>query len=231
MVISGTSKAKSLEEVSKEIGANENVERIAIMGGKFMYIVGFLRNISELQGYSSYVTKTAQLSEPTVGIINVPFITTPESLTTIDYKIIKSLNRDARKTITDVAEDVGISAKTARKRIDRMINNKLITFTTQWVPIYKECFITTYDITLSEGSDINSTIQNLYKKYSQNLVYCLSYSNIPDMITLETWSKSAQESQNILKGLQNEGFKDIFPHIGLSGEFFDCWVDQLLRTK
>ena len=33
------------------------------------------------------------------------------------------------------------------------------------------------------------------------------------------------------KSLQNEEFKDVIPHIGLSGDYYDCWIDQLLRTK
>ena len=85
IVIFGTSKARSLADMSKEIGDHENVERIAIMGGKFVYIVGFLRDISELQDFSNYVSNTAQIIEPTVGILNVRYVTTPESLTTIDY--------------------------------------------------------------------------------------------------------------------------------------------------
>ncbi len=231
IVIFGTSKARSLTEMSKEIGYHENVERIAIMSGKFVYVVGFLRDISELQDFSNYVSNTAQIIEPNVGILNVRYVTTPESLTTIDYKILKTLNRDARKSITDIAEDVGISAKTVRKRLDRMIENKLVTFSTQWAPVYKDCFITLFDINLNEGTDVQSTILYLNKKYSQNLVDCASYSNIPNMIIMETWTTNAQESQMILEKLHTEGFKNIIPHIRLSGEYFDCWIDQLLRTK
>ena len=231
VLISGTSNAKSMDAVSKELGQHESVESVAIGGGKFLIIAGFLRNISELQDYSSYVSRTAQISEPTIGIINVPYMTTPEPITKIDYKILKSLNRDARKTIADVADDVGLSAKTVRKRLDRMIENNLATFTIQWKPLYKESFITIFNLILNEGTDMISTIQHINQKYSQNVVICFSYSNIPNLITLETWSKTAQESQRIQEELQNEGFKDVIPQIALSGNYYDCWVDQLLRTQ
>ena len=186
IVIFGTSKAKSMDAVSKELGQHESVESVAIGGGKFLIIVGFLRDISELQDYSGYVSKTAQISEPTIGIVNVPFMTTPEPLTTIDYKILKSLNKDARKPVTDIADDVGLSAKTVKKRLDRMIENRLATFTIQWKPLYQESFITLFNLILNEGTDIYSTIQHINQKYSQNVVICFSYSNIPNLITLET---------------------------------------------
>ena len=230
VTIFGSSKAKSMDAISKELGQHESVFYIGIAGGKFLYISGFLRDISELQDYSTYVSRTAQISEPIVGIINLPFVTTPEPLTTIDYKILKTLNRDARKPITDVADDVGVSAKTVRKRLDRMIENNLVSFTIE-LTVHKIIFLTVFHIYLNEGTNTNSSIQHIYQKYSKNVVYCLSYSNIPNFLTLHTWAENTQESQRIQEELQKEGFKDVIPHIFLSAKWYECWVDQLLRTK
>ncbi len=229
VLIFGTSNAKSMDEVSKELGQHENIHYVGISGGKYLQVSGILRDISELQEFGSYVTKTAHISEPTIGIVNLPYMTFPEPLTSIDYKILKTLNRDARKPITDIADDVGISAKTVRKRLDRMIENKLATFTIELI-IHKIIYITVFHVYLNEGTDMNSIIQRINEKYSKNLVYCLSYSNIPNFITLHTWALNAQESQRIQEELQNEGFKDIIPRIFLSAKWYECWIDQLLRT-
>ncbi|MFX1388291.1 MAG: AsnC family protein, partial [Promethearchaeota archaeon] len=200
-------------------------------GQKSLYIYAILRDISELQELSIYVSKTAQISKPFVGIVNVPYITTPELLTSIDYKILKTLNKDSRKPITDIADDVGVSAKTVKKRLDRMIKNNLATFSMQWKPLYGVSYLTYFSIRLNEGSNIDSTIRHLYEKYNQNIVNCINYSNVPNIITLEIWARTAHESQEIQEELQTEGFKDIIPYIALNGEYYDCWMDQLLRTK
>ena len=231
IIIFGTSKARSLEAVSKELGQHENVEFIAIAGGKFLYISGFLRNISELQDYSSYASKVSQIDNPTIGIINIPYVTIPEPLTTIDYKILRILNRDARKSITGIADDVGLSAKTVRKRLNQMIENNLVLFSIEYTPLYDDSFITVFHGSLKEGTDINATTKYLEKKYDQNIAHCYSYSNIPNFITITSWTKTAQESQMLQKELQSEGFKDVVPHIFLSLSWYDCWVDQLLRSK
>ena len=126
---------------------------------------------------------------------------------------------------------MGVSAKTVRKRLDRMIENRLATFTVEWVPLYKDSFVIVFHVILNEGTDINSIIQDIKKKYSKNVAYCFSYSNIPNFITIHTWTKTARDSQLILEELQTEGFKDIIPHIILYAKWYDCWVDQLLRTK
>jgi DNA-binding Lrp family transcriptional regulator len=231
IMIFGTSKAKSLELVSKELGQHENVEFIAIAGGKFLYISAFIRNISELQDYSSYASKVSQIDNPTIGIINIPYVTIPESLATIDYKILRILNRDARKSITNIADDVGLSAKTVRKRLDHMIENNLAEFSIEYTPLYDNSFITVFHISLKEGTDISSTTTYLENKYDQNIAHCYSYSNIPNFMTITSWTKTAQESQMLQKELQSEGFKDVVPHIFLSLSWYDCWIDQLLRSK
>ena len=231
VVIYGTSNSRSMEAVSKELGQHENILSIAIASGKFLYISAIVRNRSELQDYSSYVSRTAQISDPTIGIVNLPYTSFPEPLTGIDYKILKSLNRDARKPIIDIADDTGLSAKTVRKRLDRMIENNLASFSIEWTPLYKDSFVTVFHIDLNEGTDMNSIIKHFYDKYSQNIVFCAGFSNIPNLILLETWSRTARDSQLILEELQTEGFKDVIPHIFLSIGWYECWIDQLLRTK
>jgi len=230
VLIYGTSKAKSMEVVSKELGQHESIKYVGIAGGKFLCITAFLRNISELQDYTVYVSKTAHISEPTIGIINVPYLTLPEPLTSIDFKILKTLNRDARKPITDIADEVGLSAKTVRKRLDRMIENNLVDFSIHWNP-HEDSFLVFFLLFLKEGTDINSTIQHINDKYSNKIVYCFSYSNIPNLITLDLWAKNPQDSRRIQEELQNEGFKDVIPYIVINENWYDCWVDQLLRTK
>ena len=230
VLVFGTSDGKSMDAVGRELGQHESIYFIAIAGGKFLYIAGYLRNISELQDFSSYVSRTSQISEPTIGIINVPYVTLPEPLTTIDYKILRTLNRDSRKPITDIADDVGLSAQTVRKRLDRMIENKLVSFTIEWTPKAENSFITVFHLYLQEGSDLISTIQHISQKYSQNTAYCVSYSNIPNFFTMHTWAKTSKEAQTIQEDLQTEGFKNIIPRIVLYGNYYDCWVDQLLRS-
>ncbi len=229
VLIFGTSSAKSLEAISNELGQHECVENVAIVSGKMLYISGILRDISELQDFSSFVSNTAQISEPTVGIMNIPYITTPEPLTTIDYKILKTLNKDARKPVTDIADEVGLSAKTVKKRLDRMIENYLVEFSIQTKAQHN--LLTGFHISLNEGTDINSKMQDVTEKYGQNVVGVLNYSNIPNFFTMYIWTRNIQDSNKVNEELQNKGFKDVIPIIFLSSNYFDCWVDQLLRTK
>jgi DNA-binding Lrp family transcriptional regulator len=231
VLIFGTSNAKSVDAVSKELGQHESINFIGIAGAKSLTISAFLRNISELQELSIYASNTAQISEPIVGIVNEPYITTPEPLTSIDYKILKTLNRNSRKPVTDIADDIGLSTKTVRKRLDRMIENNLVDFGIEWTLKAEHNLITGFHISLNEGTSIDSSIQHIYEKFNQNIMGCYSYSNIPNFLTMFIWTKTTQDSQKVQEELQTEGFKDIIPHIFLSSKYYNCWIDQLLRTK
>ena len=231
VLIFGTSSAKSIDALCKELGQHESIFSITIASGKFLYISAYLKNISELQEYGSYVSRVAQINDPTIGIFGTLYESFPESLSNIDYKIIKSLNRDARKAILDIAEDVGLSAKTVKKHLDRMIEANLVSFSIEFAPLYKESFVTIFNLELNVGSDMNSTIMNLYKKYSQNIVVCANFSNLPNFILLEIWTKTARDTHLIQEELQTEGFKDVVPHIFLSISWYECWIDQFLQMK
>jgi hypothetical protein len=112
-----------------------------------------------------------------------------------------------------------------------MIENGLAFFTIEWTPKSERNFITIFHIYLNEGTDVKSTIQHIHQEYAQNVVYCLTFSNIPNYITMHTWAKSSIDAQKIQEELQTEGFKDVIPRIILYGNYYDCWVDQLLRSR
>ncbi|NVM37357.1 MAG: hypothetical protein HWN81_17305 [Candidatus Lokiarchaeota archaeon] len=96
---------------------------------------------------------------------------------------------------------------------------------------HKNNFVMVFHLILNAGTDMNSTLQHINEKYSHNIAYCFNYSNIPNLITLHTWVKRTQDAQRIQEELHTEGFKDVIPHIFIDAKWFDCWVDQLLRTK
>jgi Lrp/AsnC family transcriptional regulator for asnA, asnC and gidA len=231
VTIFGTSNAKSMDVVSKELGLHEGVNMVCIMASKFLYIKVFLRDISYLQEYGSHIARVAQINEPNIGINNVTYMTTPEAFTSIDYKILKTLNRDARKPIVDIADSVGISAKTVRKRLNYMIENNLAQFTIEWAPAQENTYLTLFYLYLNEGMNLDSMVQHLTKKFSQQLQYCFTYSNIPNLILLITTTKSSKETQGIQEELQTEGFKDVIPRVFFSITWYECWVDELLRAK
>lgn len=231
LFIEGYSTAKSLEKICDEIGAHKSVNAVGYAAGSWLYIICHLRDITELQELSVFVAKTGQMQNPRIGIVNFQYQVTPEPLTTMDYKIINSLRRDARKAVVDISDETGLSAKTIKKRIDRMQKHQLIRLTAEWNPIYENCLVTVFTLHLAEGMDIREQFEHLYKKYIKNIVVAFSYSNIPDILTMEIVTASTFESQQIHKKLQQDGYKQVIPRIWIFGKYYETWLDELVKSK
>ncbi|MCY3413016.1 MAG: Lrp/AsnC family transcriptional regulator [Candidatus Heimdallarchaeota archaeon] len=230
VVIFGRSKAKSMKIIKELLGSHENIFSIAIASGNMIYISGMLRNISELQVISTFAQSEGLLDDYQVGLVNEPY-GSPVQLSPTEFKILKSLNRDARKSLVDVAKDIGSSAKTVRRYLEEMIDEQKVSFTIEWAPLYQQSFISVFHIYTTASQNTSEMVQKLIEKFSNNLVVCVSFGNIPNFILLETWSPSARDSQDILEELQEEGFTDIIPHVLLSINWFSNWIDDLIDSK
>ena len=173
---------------SRSIGS---IYWLAEGGGKFLYIGAYLKNLSELFGLVEFLKKEAGLSEPTVGIMaSIPFQVTPNPKSTdlalcdLDYKIIRSLRDDSRKAVSDVATEVGVSAKTVRRRLMRMTKNNLIELGLEWYPDKSNDIITLLDLHLKPEADMGIVPYQILRKYSPNTLFYWCFVNIPNVVTL-----------------------------------------------
>lgn len=231
VVVIGRTTSTSMDNVQKRVGEHENVFAIAIASGKMMYISAMLRNISELQDFSTSITKLGELEDAMIGIVNVDYAKEPLHLSDIEMRIIKSLNRNGRKSFSDIGLEIGSSAKTTRKYIEAMIEENKALFSIEWAPLYRDSFVSVIHIEVPTGTDVNELTMLLYQKYQKNVVICANFGNIPNFILLEIWTQSPRENQKIIEQLQESGFKDITPHILLSISWHTNWMDKMLQDR
>lgn len=128
--VCGRSDVASIDEAVIRLGNNPNTSRVVVSSGNSLHVVGFLSDISEINRYANFVIQEGQITDPTIRLIDSPQRQgeSGASLTDTDYRIIASLQDNCRKQIVDVAAELGISAKTVRRRLNRMEENGLIHF-------------------------------------------------------------------------------------------------------
>ena len=184
-----------------------------------------------------FVKKEAGLSEPTVGIMaSAPFQVTPNpkptdlTLCDLDYKIIRSLKDDSRKAVSDVATEVGVSAKTVRRRLMRMTKNNLIELSLEWYPDKSNDIITLLDLHLKPDADMAIVPYQILRKYAPNTLFYWCFVNIPNVVTYTVWTNSMNELQSLRENLEKEpGVASIVPNILYTGYIFNTWRDQLVE--
>ena len=237
--VSGISQMNSFQELPAKLKTHGSIYWLAEGGGKFLYIGACLKSINEIVDLVSYVKKEAGIPEPTVGILASAqfqvagnFKLADLSLCDLDYRIIRSLKDDSRKPISSVATELGVSSKTIRRRINRMIKNSLIEFGLEWYPDKSNDIITILDLHLKPEADISVVPYQILRKYTPNTLFYWCFANIANIVTYMVWANSMNELQNLRKKIEAEqGVASVVPNILYTGYMFNTWRDQLVEKS
>ncbi len=196
VVVMGPSSAPSAEEVLARLGESELTRRVVLAGGNFVYAVGWLRDLSELEGYTEFVRTAARMQEPTVGIYSLDPRLMPEytvdgigrrresdrELSPLDLEIVASLADDARKPVAEVAAELRVSGKTVRRHLDRMRSEDLLELGARVeLPSGGDMFFLAH-VTLREGVDPVRTASRLLARYPFRGAYVRAFTNLPALL-------------------------------------------------
>jgi DNA-binding Lrp family transcriptional regulator len=235
--IYGVSTASSFEDLPEKIHKNDSVYWLALAGGSYLYIGAYLRNISALEPLVDFIKKEAKIPNPIVGIVGFPFpypnVPVPSNATTLsplDRKIICALHDDSRKAISDVAEELDVSAKTIRRRLSNMVDHYLIDLSLEWFPDASNDIITIFHLHLKPTID-KKNITLVLNKYIPNLLFYWSFSNLPNELMAVVWTNTMKELKEIQERFAKENvFESIIPNILYVGYIFETWRDTAIRT-
>jgi len=233
IVMFGISNVKDKKLLLDQLGENEFIYNISRASGNKFYFHAYIRNMNELDSLVTFIRKTGKISELTVGIDrNMPSISikNKKNLTNLDYLIVNSLKDNSRKTISDVAEEVGASTKTIKRRLDSLIENLLIEFQIDWFPtlIFTMIILKLKSDSLLDDRDFNS---NLKKNYGSRIVFSWAFSNLPHIKLICVWTESMKELQNIEFSLVSENYDSVEVSILIEGKDFPTWRETYLKEK
>lgn len=231
--ISGTSQLESTKDLPDKLRLHGSIFWLALGSAKYVYTGAYIKNISELEPLITYVKKETGISEPTVGILQ-PFQPPPNlkpsdlELCTLDYRIINILKEDSRRNVADVATELGVSAKTIRRRLDRMIKNGLIELTLEWYPDKSDDIITLMEVRLKPDQNALCAASEIQKTYAEHSLFHWTFANLPNTVTFVVWTNSMNELYRVRQGLEKENsVTSAVPYVLCIGYVFKTWRDQI----
>ncbi|MFQ6124537.1 MAG: winged helix-turn-helix transcriptional regulator [Candidatus Heimdallarchaeota archaeon] len=234
VLVFGKSEAKTVDRTCDRLGKNDSTYWVAVAGGNYLYIGAYLQNIAELESYVAFVKKIAQLSTPTVGIVQEESIRSTHDITLypLDYQIIYALRHNSRKAISDIAEELGVTAKTIRRRLSRMIDEGLIELSLEWYPGASNEIITIFHLYLQTHTDERKASLLLLNNYSPNVLFVNFFRNLPKFLLCVTWTSTMKDLRDLRKSFEcEELFESIVPNILYTGYIYDTWRDELVLEK
>jgi DNA-binding Lrp family transcriptional regulator len=223
VLIFGNTKAHSVKALKPKLEQNPLIYWLSVGGGNELYAGAYLRDISELNELACFVKETAQIPEPTIGLTFSPIpadmkiIHKIPELCELDYKIIRSLKDNSRKATSVIAQEIGVSAKTVRNRLTRMINNYLIELSIEWYPDSSNDIVSLFTVKLTDESGPNAA-NTILQKYYPNTLFYWGFSNIPNTYLFTVWTPSSKELRELRESFENEpAVKSVSPNIIYTG--------------
>jgi len=236
----GHSGAPSTSNLQERLHTNDSTYWVGFASGNFVYVGAYVQSLAKLEEYSSFVSREAKMPDPVVGVIGgAPFDTAPEhpdqrsarTLHPLDYQIIYCLHKNSRRPLSEVAENLHVSAKTVRRRLTRMVEYGLVELSIGWYPDASNDIVTMFHLQLTASTD-KVKAYSLLEKYRPNVFINIGFSNLPNMILSFVWTNTMKELKDLQKRVQDEGvFESVMPNVLYTGYMFDTWLDKTLVEK
>lgn len=232
--VEGKSEIENLNEILDKLGEDKNIFKVVSASGNYLYVEGLLRDISEINEYTNRVREKAKIRQPKVFIpVNErEEIPNDFKLSNIDYKIIYALHKDSRKALSEVASEIGVSAKTVRRRLQHMEDAGAIELGIKMKPTRSSDFISFFSMEVKPVYDRKKVLYSIRKNYFPNVNDIYMASNEPNRGLVNTWAKTLEEIHSLKEDLRDEGyFESIRSQIFYGGETFDTWRDDVLKER
>lgn len=228
----GRSEAAHPGDIHKVLNTNDHTYWVANSGGGFIYVGGYLKDVSELDEYVDFVKRSGEISDPTIGIIPSFGRRPKESLRPLDLQILGSLMKDSRKPITEVAAEVNASAKTVHRRLEWMVERQLAEFTIEWYPDASNDIVSLCHVEVAKPFDRQKALQALREKFSRNILVEILFSNMPNAVVLFMWTNSMKQMEDLRERIgRAEEVKSVILNVLQIGYIFDTWRDKLVHEN
>ncbi|HVP23003.1 MAG TPA: AsnC family transcriptional regulator [Conexivisphaerales archaeon] len=228
----GRSDSPTVDRLHLELSKNDKVYWVSYSGGGFVYIGGYLRDVSQLGEFTSLAKTVGRIEEPEFGIMPTGTGPPAEKLQPLDLAIIRSLHRDARRPVSDVALDVKASARTVQRRLDRMLRERLVELSLDWYPDVSNDIVSLGHAKVSSGRDRNKVGDALWARLMPNVLFNVYFSNMPDRFVSFLWTNSMRELSGLKEKILGEnGIESFSVNVLSLGYLFDTWRDKLLFAE
>ncbi|MHC1680378.1 MAG: AsnC family transcriptional regulator [Methanomassiliicoccales archaeon] len=236
LMVYGRTEQSSTSQLYKDLSSDECTSMVLYGGGGYVFVGGMFRSISDLERYLHFVRTAGKMPDASAGLhtirpsgVRMSEIAEPGAITPMEMRIIASLRHDARRPATEIAEELGLTARTVSAKIESMLKEHKLNLSMRWRPDYSSDTVAIFHMTLRPEADKALTISELYRRYPGNMVFLSSFSNLPEVVLATVWSSSPKDVARLADQMLSElGLGTVTPHVIVDSAFFETWKERLL---
>jgi DNA-binding Lrp family transcriptional regulator len=230
----GHSEAPDLVATIQELGTDEHTNHVVVATGNNIYLQWYLKDLGELDYFLEVAREKANIRSPQVVFRTVahPAENEDVKLSGLDWRLIDSLLDDSRRPVVELADELGVSTKTVRRRLSRMESEGSIRYTARFVASFSHDIYSFFHASLRRDLDRRDVVTHLLEKYQNRIVDAMSVDSDPHLVFLSGWTKTMKELKDLKTELEGEPFfESMFINIYFDTHYFDTWREDLVRSR
>jgi DNA-binding Lrp family transcriptional regulator len=222
VVVFGWSRAASMDVLAAKLARSDRTAIMFAASGNFIYVHGIVPNTNRLADFVTMVQREAQIADAQVGILPTPPAAPEGSLSSLDLRLLAALRKDTRRTASELAKEIGTTAKTVRRRLDRLTREGLVSFSIHWHPDNMGDTMAYVHLHLLPEAERDKVALLLVKKYSTGMLSSYAFSNLPNQLLVMLWTRSVRDLQHVCTELERDGyFSSVVPNVLRAVYYFD----------
>lgn len=240
LYVFGTSNAANMDRVVADLRRDDRTYIVLVCARNYLSIGALLRGHDEIEDYMSFVQRSAGLTDIAIGIMSltqlagekVGWADREKELSTLDYRIIDALRPDARRPVEAIAAELNVSAATARRRLNRLMEIGAFSASMDWRPSASGQIEAQLHVLLKEGADRNAVGGALTVRSSAHVVALVTFGNLPRFLLLVVWARSLKGLGELVSSCEGvEGVEAVSPNVIISEARFETWIDKMVTER
>lgn len=224
LMVHGRSGAPSVNKVLEELKKVTGMDMAMVATGKYLYLTGVVQDPNRIGEFVSSVTRTAQLSCPEIGVVQFP-LPLPGNEPVIypmDVKLVRALNKDSRRSVTELAEELGVAPRTVRRHIDRLNCEMLVHFSLELYLNRTSDLFAALHLTVKGGQDKEKAALAMIKQLALRELITYNFGDRPEQFIVVFWSPSIGDLNETIADLEKSGtFEEVCPNLILDARYYE----------
>jgi len=219
------------EKIVEELGKIDKVSFIMPTTENLMLIAMDFLNSTDLDNTIQQMSRIKEITGIDTLIYSSQHIHTKIDISPLDWKIIKSIRFNSRKSPSEIAKECGVSTRTVNRRLKRLYNGGVIHHTIAFDPMASKGTIvygisTEYDARFPRDKVVGSIISNV-----KNLFNHFVMVNSPTVLLIFFGKRFSDihSNENTIKAV--EGVKSIKTYFCTKVYYFKDWRDKLIEKN
>jgi DNA-binding Lrp family transcriptional regulator len=233
LAINGRSLSTDISATMEQIGSHDCTSRITAAGGQFLYVDAQMRSNEELQEYLAFVREVGKIDDlRTMAMVMLGPPPAKDPLTKMDYRIVKALSRDCRRPLHEVAEEIGSTAKTVKRRLENLEAHKLVYYTLDWVPCSSGGPISIVHAKVRSGRALQEVAIAAFNRKDPHILGISAPNTEPGLLVFSMWARNLRELREAETSLNTNGdFESLYSNLFYDMRLYPTWMDKLIADR